>query len=174
VDIAAPGVSVVSTVVQGGYASSTGTSMATPHVTGAIAKVWSVCRACAAVQVEQCLLSSASGNGIRTNDRGFGLVRAEDTYTCLVNQVKCCAPDKVEETVGNVSQNPSIVDEDDPEPVPTPAPSEEEFTEPIPRIPDPEPAGCILREVGQPCRQARHCCSNKCDGPTVRDYICIA
>jgi hypothetical protein len=155
VDIAAPGVSIISTVVQGGYAASTGTSMATPHVTGAIAKVWSVCRSCSADQVEQCLLSSASGNGIRTNDRGYGMVRAEDTYTCLVNQVKCCAQEEAEATVGDVSQNPPIVDEDDPEPV--------DDTEPIPRVPDAEPA-CTRRKTGQLCLRDFHCCSGKCEG----------
>ena len=40
VDIAAPGVNILSTVLNGGYATYSGTSMATPHVTGALSLYW--------------------------------------------------------------------------------------------------------------------------------------
>ncbi|HVO31198.1 MAG TPA: S8 family peptidase [bacterium] len=59
VDLAAPGVGIVSTVPHGGYASYDGTSMATPHVSGAAALILSRYPELGVAQVKEALLSSA-------------------------------------------------------------------------------------------------------------------
>ncbi|MEZ4864733.1 MAG: CARDB domain-containing protein [Caldilineaceae bacterium] len=67
VDLAAPGVDIYSTVPQGscamcdssGYRSASGTSMATPHVSGAAALVWAKYPNLTAEQVKDRLLSGA-------------------------------------------------------------------------------------------------------------------
>ena len=66
VDLAGPGVSILSTVPSGtcsmctssGYLSASGTSMATPHVAGAAALVWSAFPGLTADEVKQRLLSA--------------------------------------------------------------------------------------------------------------------
>ena len=63
VDIAAPGVGVLSTVLGdtagGDFATANGTSMATPHVTGAAALVWSLVPGATVAEVRQALLDGA-------------------------------------------------------------------------------------------------------------------
>jgi len=59
VDLGAPGVAVWSTVPNGSYASYSGTSMATPHVTGAIALYASSHPAASALDIKNAILDSA-------------------------------------------------------------------------------------------------------------------
>jgi subtilisin family serine protease len=60
VDIGAPGVSINSTIPTGSYGSYSGTSMATPHVTGAIALLKSVYPNATAEQLRAAVLGSAT------------------------------------------------------------------------------------------------------------------
>ncbi len=59
VELGAPGSSIVSTYLNNGYASLSGTSMATPHVSGALALVWSVEPTLTHMQVIDAILDTA-------------------------------------------------------------------------------------------------------------------
>jgi subtilisin family serine protease len=86
VEITAPGVSVLSTVplaVKGTkYAYFNGTSMATPHVAGVAALVWSYFPSCTGAQIRATLGKSAQDLGPVGRDTkfGFGLVQARAAY----------------------------------------------------------------------------------------------
>jgi len=83
VDIAAPGVGTLSTlplhVAASGYSAWSGTSMATPHVSGVAALVWSAHPTKTASEIRQALEASAQdlGSAGRDNTFGHGLVRAD-------------------------------------------------------------------------------------------------
>jgi serine protease len=152
VDVAAPGVGIVSTYIGGGYVAATGTSMAAPHVTGAIAKVWSVCRQCSNAQVETCLLTTASGAPSRTNQLGFGIVNAEDTYECLVNTDGCCA-ETTQLRIQSIRQRePNLLVQKTQE------------SEPVQEVEVARVAECTRRKPGEQCRRGAHCCSGECVG----------
>jgi subtilisin family serine protease len=59
VDIGAPGVAIYSTTAYNGYSSYNGTSMATPHVTGAVALYAATNPGRSAAQIKNAILSSA-------------------------------------------------------------------------------------------------------------------
>ncbi len=60
VDIAAPGVGILSTERGGGFGSRNGTSMSTPHVSGAAALIWSALPAATVGEVRAAIITSAA------------------------------------------------------------------------------------------------------------------
>ena len=88
VEIAGPGVSVRSTIPNNnGYANKSGTSMATPHVAGVAALVWSYFPECTNHQIRGALIKSARDKGAPGCDTqyGHGIVDADAAFELLKN-----------------------------------------------------------------------------------------
>lgn len=73
VEIAAPGVDVLSTRRGGGYVRFSGTSMATPHVAGAAALVWDSDPGASATEIRDRLDAAVIDRGPAGDDPRFGL-----------------------------------------------------------------------------------------------------
>jgi len=76
------GQTAVLTLTPSNYALNSGTSMATPHVSGVAALVWSYYPACSAEQIRASLAKSALdlGTSGRDDHFGFGLVQAKAAF----------------------------------------------------------------------------------------------
>ena len=81
------GQSATVTTTAGNYAFYDGTSMATPHVAGAAALVWSYDTSCSNADIRTALDSTAADLGPAGRDvaYGYGLVQAQDAVTFLGN-----------------------------------------------------------------------------------------
>lgn len=79
VELCAPGVSVLSTIPEGGYGTKSGTSMACPHVSGVAALAWSTHRFNNNVAIWNLLAATADNLGLPAWDPlyGYGRVDAE-------------------------------------------------------------------------------------------------
>lgn len=85
VEIAGPGSSVYSTYPTNTYATLSGTSMATPHVVGAAALVWSYFPQCSNTQIRSALNATAQDRGAsgRDNYYGYGIVKVANAVDYL-------------------------------------------------------------------------------------------
>jgi subtilisin len=83
VEIAAPGVQVLSTVPGGGYGQKSGTSMACPHVAGGAAVVWGAHRFATNVQIWNLLASTADNLGPPNWDNLYGYGRLDVDQAAL-------------------------------------------------------------------------------------------
>ncbi|MFY8275384.1 S8 family peptidase [Pseudoalteromonas sp. SSDWG2] len=86
VELAGPGVNVISTYPGGYYANASGTSMASPHVAGVAALVWSHFPECNNYEIRNALSASAMDLGDSGYDYkyGNGLVQAKAAYDHLL------------------------------------------------------------------------------------------
>jgi hypothetical protein len=128
VDISAAGVDVVSLYLRGQYAYSSGTSMAAPHVTGAIARIWSTCGTCSNDQVKQCLLSTAEDLGPvgRDDEYGAGLLQTQNAYDCMM--MGCCGTSSDPSSIPSTS--PSVFSSTTPSGSPSSFPNSSPSTHP--------------------------------------------
>jgi subtilisin family serine protease len=75
VEIAAPGVNVLSTIPGGQYAELSGTSMATPHVSGVTGVLWQLFPADTAAGIRSRLDGAVDDVGPAGRDQSFGFGR---------------------------------------------------------------------------------------------------
>ena len=111
-EIAAPAVGVNSTINNNRYGLKTGTSMASPHVAGAAAMIWSHFPRCTNREISDALKFSAKDLGRDGKDPlfGFGLLQVKDALDFL-RANPCRNPDPC------ISVPPTT-----PNPTPTPPP----------------------------------------------------
>eukprot|EP00928_Gymnodinium_smaydae_P013899 TRINITY_DN15043_c0_g1_i1.p1 TRINITY_DN15043_c0_g1~~TRINITY_DN15043_c0_g1_i1.p1 ORF type:complete len:600 (-),score=91.22 TRINITY_DN15043_c0_g1_i1:265-2064(-) len=85
VELAAPGVDVLSTVNGGAYAYYSGTSMATPHVSAVAALAWSSKPSASPDEILEALVQTAVDRGDpgRDSSYGHGIVQAADAIAYL-------------------------------------------------------------------------------------------
>eukprot|EP00536_Pseudo-nitzschia_multiseries_P000525 jgi/Psemu1/249633/estExt_Genewise1Plus.C_60193 len=92
VELAAPGVDVLSTYPPNTYALSSGTSMAGPHVAGIAAQLMAFFPECTNYQIRNAMVRSAKGvgeyPGYCSNGYGNGLVQGKAAYD-LISELGC-------------------------------------------------------------------------------------
>lgn len=88
-DVVAPGQDVNSTIIDGGYGVKTGTSMATPHVSGTVALILQVNPSLTPSDVKQILTSTAKDLGPSGWDKYYGHGRI-DAYNAVQNTPGLC------------------------------------------------------------------------------------
>jgi len=118
VEIAAPGVSVKSSLPNDKYASWSGTSMATPHVAGVAGLLWMYFPDCKNYQIRNVIAATAmdlgSTDGCDTQ-YGYGLVQAKAAYELLA-EGNCGGDIGTDEATGGCEQlypEPNCEDDSD-------------------------------------------------------------
>ncbi|WP_336784643.1 S8 family serine peptidase [Paenibacillus sp. MMO-177] len=116
VDIVAPGSEIVSTLNDGTYGVMSGTSMAVPHVTGAVAALLSANKKWNSVQVKDTLFNTATPLG-DPHEYGHGMINLARALGIINSPIP-----PLEDSVPNEPTTPQ-----EPEPTPTPPSNLEGF-----------------------------------------------
>ena len=106
VDLAAPGSSIYSTLPGGAYGTLSGTSMATPHVTGAVALYASAHSNATASQINSALLSSVA---VTSSLTGITATGGRLDIGTLMNTSPVTPPPTVVDIAGSTSTTASLV-----------------------------------------------------------------
>jgi len=101
VDLAAPGVDILSTIRGNGYLINSGTSMATPHVAGAAALAWSMSPGSSYTQIRDAILTGADPVNMDQPTVTGGRLNAFNTLTRLAMIVAKASPADGEVYVGS-------------------------------------------------------------------------
>lgn len=117
-EVCAPGTNVRSALPTGTYGTKSGTSMATPHVAGAIALMRQACPDLTPEQLKQILIDTAVDLGTAGNDNsyGYGII---DAYAAVQMALDMCGPhpprvnDLVAQTPTQTSVNILLASNDD-------------------------------------------------------------
>ncbi|HEV7824891.1 MAG TPA: S8 family serine peptidase [Mycobacteriales bacterium] len=142
VDVAAPGVKILSTYPADAYANLNGTSMATPYVAAAAALLRAAKPSSTPAEVAAALQKTAVDLGAagRDNDFGYGLI---DPQAALCSVVSCATA-----TPAPSSASPSPTSAPSPSASPSPSTSPSPTTSPSPAAP--ALAGTVTRMLSKP------------------------
>jgi subtilisin family serine protease len=129
--ITAPGVNIVTSDRGGFYGSASGTSLAAPHVSGALALLRQAFPTATTTQLEAALVASAADLGTAGSDNTFGAGRIDlqDAYTFLVGASATPTPTPTGTPLPTPTPTPA------PTPTPTATPSPTSSPTPTPTPP---------------------------------------